>query len=255
VPFERELARVLGWLEETDRIAMATFGGRVPVEPKADGTPVTAADRAIERALRAAVARDFPRDAVLGEEEGGAVPSRGRRWILDPIDGTRNYARGVPVFGTLVALEDDDGLALGVVSAPALRARWWATRGGGAFRDGAPIRVSAVDRLAEAYLATGGLDPAEAGDRAEALLRLAGRVARHRGFGDFFGHVLVAQGSVDAMVEAADLALWDVAAPRIVVEEAGGRWTSLAGEAELRPGPAVSSNGLLHRDLLAVLAA
>ena len=246
---ELELAAAQEWLDATDRIALEHFRVGVPTEAKADGTPVTVADRAIEERLRAAIARAFPADGILGEEAGEARGA-GRRWIVDPIDGTKNYARGVPVFGTLLALEDEGRLVMGVVSSPALRTRWWATQGGGAYRDGSPIHVSNVSRLGDADVCTGDLRHAS---DAAVFHRLARSGKRWRGFGDFWGHVLVAQGSMDAMVELADLAEWDVAAPKLIVEEAGGRVTSPGGDASPPRGPLVSTNGLVHEEVLAVL--
>lgn len=250
--YERELAAVQRWVDETDRIALQHFGAAS--EPKADGTPVTAGDRAVEEYLRRAIEREFPGDAIVGEEQGetGEGP---RRWIIDPIDGTKNYARGVPVFATLIALQDEGGriLALGMVSAPALHARWWATEGSGAFANGEPIRVSSTSRLDEADLCTGGVDWALREGRSEQLTTLLERVRRHRAFGDFWGAMLVAQGSMDAMVEFAPLKLWDVAACNKVVVEAGGRATNIDGEHEVAPSPVVTTNRVLHDELLTVL--
>jgi histidinol-phosphatase len=178
---------------------------------------------------------------VLGEEEGddgGAV-----RWIVDPVDGTRNFSRGIPVWATLVALERDGEVALGVVSAPALRRRWWALRGGGAFAEGDAIRVSRVERWQDAAISTSTPSP-----------QLAADVWHARGLGDFWQHMLVAEGALDA---AADdpLELWDYAAVQVIVEEAGGRVTDLRGDPP-RPGSrVVSTNGLLHAIALAALAA
>lgn len=248
--YEQELAAVLRWTDDTDARAMAHFRVDVPYERKSDGTPVTAADREVEARLREAIAREFPGDAILGEEEG-ETGSASRRWVLDPIDGTKNFSRGVPVFATLVALEDNGRAVLGVVSAPALRTRWWAVRGGGAFRDGESIRVSSVPRIEDGDLCTGGLD--WAGDARATVIDLLARARRQRGFGDFWGHVLVAQGSMDAMIEYAPLAPWDVAAPKLVVEEAGGRWSDLGGDDRATTGACVSSNGRLHDEILDLL--
>lgn len=256
--YERELSAARRWADETDGIALEHFRAGAPAETKDDGTPVTAGDRAVEEHLRAAITREFPGDAVLGEE-GGATGSSRRRWVIDPIDGTRNFARGIPVWATLVALQAEvEGeragvLALGVVSAPALGTRWWAADGGGAFRDGEPIRVSRVARLEDADLCTGGLDWARAAGEWDRFERLLARVRRHRGFGDFWGAMLVAQGSMDAMVEFAPLELWDVAAPSKILVEAGGRATNIQGENGVRPSPIVSSNGILHEELLTLL--
>ena len=221
-----ELELALSLADDADRISLARFRALdLRVETKPDLTPVTEADRAVEAALRARLARERPGEAVLGEEEGGDDASG---WILDPIDGTRNYSRGIPVWATLIAYAD----RVAVVSAPALGRRWWAERGDGAFRDGEPMRVSAIDRLEDATVVYG-LDrrpPAAAWD------------AWHvRGFGDFWSHMLVAEGSAEVAVDAAGLAVWDSAPMKVIVEEAGGRFER--GH--------VSSNGLL--DLSALL--
>jgi histidinol-phosphatase len=211
------------------------------VDTKADLTPVTDADRAVERALRERIAAERPGEGVLGEEEGddgGDV-----RWILDPIDGTRNFSRGVPIWATLIALERDGEIVCGVVSAPALARRWWASRGDGAFMNGERLHVSEVRSLGDAVLsATYAAD-----------LAVLEPLAWHaRGLGDFWQHALVAEGSVDAAIDA-ELALWDYAAPSLIVTEAGGRITALDG-GPVRPyEKIVSSNGLLHDEVIALL--
>ena len=249
--YERELAAVQRWMDAAGRAALSHFRIGVPSEAKADGTPVTAADREVEAALRQSIAAEFPADGVLGEEQGESG-SATRRWIIDPIDGTKNFSRGIPIFATLVALQDQGRTVLGIVNAPALGTRWWAVRGKGAFRDGERIRVTKTSEVAEADLCTGGLGYAGRA-RDEQVLNLTARARRQRGFGDFWGHVLVAQGSMDAMVEFAALAPWDVAAPKIIVEEAGGRWSDLDGEDRTTSGPCVSSNGTVHEAILAAL--
>ncbi|MBI4729101.1 MAG: histidinol phosphatase [Acidobacteria bacterium] len=251
--YERELAAVQRWLDECGPVALTRFRVGVPSETKTDGSPVTEADRAIEEALRTSIGRDFPRDEVLGEETGTSG-SGARRWILDPIDGTRNYRRGVPIFASMIALEDDGRLALGAVDAPALGLRWWATHGGGAFRGGEPIRVSGVSDLAAAEIASGGIEAVRAAGLLDGLLALAARAERHRGWGDFWGHMLVAQGSVDLMLDPLGLGIWDVAAPKLIVEEAGGRATGVAGEDRLDAGSLLTTNGLLHESVLTLLA-
>jgi histidinol-phosphatase len=211
------------------------------VDTKADLTPVTDADRAVERALRERIAAERPGEGALGEEEGddgGDV-----RWILDPIDGTRNFSRGVPIWATLIALERDGEIVCGVVSAPALARRWWASRGDGAFMNGERLHVSEVRSLGDAVLsATYAAD-----------LAVLEPLAWHaRGLGDFWQHALVAEGSVDAAIDA-ELALWDYAAPSLIVTEAGGRITALDG-GPVRPyEKIVSSNGLLHDEVIALL--
>jgi histidinol-phosphatase len=222
------------------------------VETKPDLTPVSEADRAVEVAVRERLAVDRPEDAVLGEEMGETGGGVSRRWIVDPIDGTMSYVRGVPVWATLLALETDGEMVVGVVSAPALGRRWWAARGTGAFADGDPIRVSEVRVLEDAhvcapnerYFETKGLD---AGWRA-----IARQAWRPVGFADFWGHMLVAEGAVDVMVEPV-LHLWDVAALRPIVEEAGGRMSDLTGHGWTTDAPCVTTNALLHDDVLAVL--
>jgi histidinol-phosphatase len=220
------------------------------VETKPDLTPVTEVDRSVERALRERIGAERPREAVAGEEYGAEEGDV--RWIVDPIDGTKNFVRGIPVFGTLIALERGGELSVGVASAPALGRRWWAARGQGAFVDGAPIHVSSLDDLGEAQLCFGGLNGWRKAGRLEAFVDLAGRCKRTRGFGDFWMHMLVAEGAADVAVEP-DVSLWDLAAVQVIVEEAGGRFTNLAGEARADGGSAVSTNGRLHAEVLAAL--
>jgi histidinol-phosphatase len=229
--------------DAADAIALAGFRTGLAVEQKADLTPVTEADRAVERELRRVLAEARPDDAVLGEEQG-ASGHADRRWILDPIDGTRNFARGIPVWATLLALDEGGAITLGVVSAPALGHRWWARRQEGAFADGHRINVSGVERVEDAVLSF-------ALDRA--LPEIALRAWHARGFGDFWAHMLVAEGVVDGAVDAHGVAEWDLAAVKVIVEEAGGRFSDFAGDARFDSGSAVTSNGLLHDELLAAL--
>jgi histidinol-phosphatase len=222
------------------------------VETKADLTPVTEIDRSVERAVRHRVEAERPGEVVVGEEYGAEEGDV--RWIVDPIDGTKNFVRGIPVFGTLLALERGGEQVLGLASAPALGRRWWAVRGEGAFADGRRIRVSRIEALAEAQLCFGGLNGWRRAGRLEAFLDLAGRCKRTRGFGDFWMHMLVAEGAADVAAEPA-VSLWDLAAVKVIVEEAGGRFTDLAGEARADGGSAVSTNGVLHGEVLALLGA
>lgn len=244
--YDRELYAALTWVYETDQIARAHEG--MTPDLKEDGTPVTEGDRAVEAALRERIARTFPSDAIVGEEEGGAEGDR--VWIIDPIDGTKNYAAEIPIYATLLALEVAGRAEVAIVSAPALGARWWAVRGGGAFRDGVPIAVSNVSDLAQARLCHGGLDWNPARTTA-----LAAATVRARGFGDFYGYCLVAEGAMELMYEPAPLARWDLAAPRLIVEEAGGRVTSADGDPAPHAGSVLASNGLVHAAALKVLAA
>ena len=222
-----DLAFALELADAADAISLPRFGALdLRVERKPDLSPVTDADRGIERELRTLVAERG--EGFFGEEQGG--DAGGVRWIVDPIDGTKNFTRGIPVWATLIALEREGELALGVVSAPALGRRWWAARGEGAFCNGAPIRVSRVSNLADAAVSA-----ALASD-----LAALEDVAWHaRGFGDFWQHALVAEGSLDAAVDYT-LQLWDYAALVPIVEEAGGR-TGFAGA-----GQFVSTNGSIR---------
>lgn len=225
------------------------------VETKPDLTPVSEADLAVEAALRRRLGEARPGHAVLGEEEGDD-PGAGTewQWILDPIDGTKNYVRGVPVWATLIALKHHGRTVVGVVSAPALGRRWWAASGEGAFADGSPIRVSAVGTLGDAMLSYASLSGWEERGLGEAFIGLARRCWRTRALGDFWSHVLVAEGSVDLAVEP-EVSLWDLAPLKLIVEEAGGRFTDLAGTPTDDGGSAVSSNGVLHDEVLAALTA
>jgi len=227
------------------------------VETKPDLTPVSEADRAVEQMLRERLGAARPGDAVVGEELGthGDADSDGaRRWIVDPIDGTKSYVRGIPVFATLLALERDGELAVGVVSAPALTRRWWAVRGEGAFANGDPIRVSRVATLSDAHLAYDSFPDFEQYGLGDRFLALVRRCWRSRGLGDFWAHALVAEGAVDIAIEPGGLHVWDLAALQVIVEEAGGRLTDLAGVARADGGSGVSTNGLLHDEVLAALA-
>ncbi len=222
------------------------------METKPDFTPVSEADQAAEQLIRESLAAARPGDAVLGEEFGTAG-SGARRWIIDPIDGTKNYVRGVPVWATLLALEEDGVMRVGVCSAPALGHTWWAVRGEGAFADGSPIHVSQVRAIEDAQLCYSDFKWWEEFGLQDQFEALAKRAWRTRGFGDFWSHILVAEGAADIGAEPV-VALWDLAPLLVIVEEAGGRFTDLAGNVTADGGSAVSTNGLLHDEVLAALA-
>jgi histidinol-phosphatase len=190
---------------------------------------------------------------VFGEEEGGGETKAATRWILDPIDGTKSYVRGIPVFATLLALERDGEIVLGVVSAPALGRRWWAARGEGAFANGRQIGVSRVARLEDAVVSTTSPKSFYVRGLGRSFEAVASRVWAARGFSDFWQHMLVAEGSVDAAFECV-VALWDVAAVQVIVEGAGGRFTDLQGSPTPAAGSCVTSNGLVHDELLETFA-
>ncbi len=227
------------------------------VDTKPDLTPVSDADRSTEDSLRNILRRSRPRDAVLGEESGltGHGP---RRWVIDPIDATKNYVRGVPVWATLIALMDGDRVVVGVVTAPALSRRWWGAAGGGAWTGrsltkASRCQVSGVTKLADASFSFSGIGGwAEAG-RLNGFLSLSQSVWRTRAFGDFWSHMLVAEGAVDISAEP-EVSLWDLAALQVIVEEAGGRFTNLAGIATPDGGSVICTNGHLHEEVLARLA-
>ena len=236
-----------------DAMTLARFrDADLVVSTKPDLTPVTEADQSVERVLRERISVARPGHAVLGEEYG-SEGAGAWRWILDPIDGTKNYVRGVPIWATCIALQHGDEVTVGVVSAPALGRRWWAARGAGASANGKPIRVSKVGTVADAQMSYDSVPGFEPHGLEKPFLDLARRCWRTRGLGDFWSHVLVAEGAMDIAVEP-EVSLWDVAAIQVIVEEAGGRFTDLSGAARPDGGSAVSTNGLLHAEVLAALA-
>ncbi len=252
-----DLALALSLADAADAISVARFGaGDLHVESKPDLTPVSDADRAVEESLRARLATARPSDAISGEEFGSAG-SGSRRWVLDPIDGTKNFVRGVPVWATLIALLDDDSARVGVVSAPALGRRWWAAEGGGAWvsalgDEPRRLRVSRVGSLADASLSYSSLGGWRSRGLREQFIALIGNVWRSRAYGDFWSYMLVAEGAVDLAAEPT-LSMWDMAALAPIVVEAGGRFTALNGDDWLQEGDAAASNGLLHDDFVAAL--
>jgi histidinol-phosphatase len=254
---ESDLRLALGLADAADAITVSRFQALdLKVERKPDRTPVTDADLAVEDRLRALLATQRPDDVVVGEERGGTVGA-GRVWLVDPIDGTKNFLRGVPAWGTLIALLVDGRPVVGVASAPALGRRWWAAVDQGAWTSaggGEPRRVSVsgVAALADAYLSTTHLGSWVEYHSREAYLALTDACWENRGFGDFWQHCLVAEGALDLAAEAI-VNPWDVAALQVIVEQAGGRFTDLTGRATYDGGSALSSNGLLHDAALALL--
>jgi histidinol-phosphatase len=240
--------------DEADVIARTHFRRDLDITTKPDRSFVTQADTAIERMIRARLADAFPDHGIVGEEYGSEGDDAAVRWYIDPIDGTHNYIRGVPLFGTLLAVERDGELQAGVLSAPALDERWWAHRGGGAWarNRGEPprrVHVSGVTALADAQVLYGsGRDILDSG-RAPGFEGLLQDVWRERGFGDFWGYALVAEGAAEAMVEV-DLFPWDAAAPTVLVEEAGGRVTDLDGRRRIDSHTFLTTNGHLHDTVL-----
>ncbi len=255
-------AELDGWLavahaacDEADELARGAFRRDLEISTKPDRTFVTQADTAIERAIRARIAAAHPDHGLVGEEYGTESGDAPTRWYIDPIDGTHNFIRGVPLFGTLLAVERDGELQAAVLSAPALHERWWARRGGGAWArgrdDAAPRRlhVSRVTSLADAQVLHGSAHEIEASGLAPGFRALLADVWRERGFGDFWGYALLAEGAAEAMVEEG-LSSWDAAAPMVLVEEAGGRATDFDGHRKIDGGTFIVSNGLLHDIIL-----
>jgi histidinol-phosphatase len=256
------LESALRWCDEADDISLGYFGQELQVAAKADRSFVTQADTEVEERLRTRIGDRYPSHGILGEEFADVGAGRSVRWIVDPIDATHNFVRGIPVYATLIAVERDGELQAGVVSAPALGSRWFASRGGGAWAwhrragraEGVPgrIRVSGVRDLAEAqvlYSSPRSLHRAGAAPGFDGLVEAAWR---ERGLGDFWGYALVAQGSAEIHVEHG-LSPYDLAAPAIVVEEAGGRVTDVDGTRRIDGRSAVATNGLLHTVVLARL--
>lgn len=246
-----DLDLALRLADAADAITRTRFGALdLKVDDKPDLTPVSDADVAVERALRDILAAERPGDAVLGEEFGGDARFSGRQWVVDPIDGTKNFVRGVPIWASLIALLVDGVPVVGAVSAPALSRRWWAAEGRGAFRAHAggepePIRVSAVATLAAASLSISSLSGWREVGLRDRLLALADTVWRTRGYGDFYPYCLLAEGALDIATEPT-VSLWDLAPLDILVREAGGRFTALDGTPGPHGGSALATNGLLH---------
>ncbi|MGI9610795.1 MAG: inositol monophosphatase family protein [Acidimicrobiia bacterium] len=245
--FALELADV------ADRVTMAGFQSLdLEVSTKPDMTPVSQADQMVEQQLRARIIAERPDHAILGEEYGASGDGEWT-WIIDPIDSTKNYVRGIPVFAALIALTRAGRAEVGVVTAPAMNRRWWAARGQGSFMNGDPIQVSAVEQLEDAQLSINNLLDFEKYGFGDGGRILSERCWRTRGFGDFWSHVLVAEGGVDVAAEP-KVAAWDLAALQVIVEEAGGRFTDIDGRDTYEGGSAISTNGLLHDEVVGLFA-
>jgi histidinol-phosphatase len=254
-----DLALALELADIADSITRERFlAADLEVVTKPDMTPVSEADTAVERAIRDRLATSRPGEAVVGEEYGSSGAEGGRRWIIDPIDGTKNYVRGIPVWATLIALQDGGRTTVGAVSAPALGRRWWASEEGGAFVDDGlsetprRLAVSAVRELADAQLAMGGIDGWDRIGRLDAAITLERSCWRTRGFGDFWQYMLVAEGAAEIALDP-EVSLWDLAAPQVIVEQAGGRFTDLSGAATASGGDAIATNGYVHDAALAII--
>jgi histidinol-phosphatase len=244
-----DLQLALGLADAADVITMRHYRSTsLQVRTKVDMTPVSEADEEVERMVRERLAAERPGDGIVGEEFGTSG-STTRRWIIDPIDGTKNYVRGIPVFATLIGLEENGRVVAGVVSAPALARRWWAARGEGAFCNGEAIHVSRIAAIAESHLTYDSINDFDQYGGAVRFLSLMRHCIRSRGFGDFWAHMLVAEGAVEIALEP-KVAIWDMAPIQVIVEEAGGRFTDMRGEARIDGGSSLSTNGLVHEAVL-----
>jgi len=232
-------------------VALKYFRTGVAVEYKGDRSPVTRADRECEQRIVDVLRQSFPYYGIVGEEFGEQGDAR-VRWIIDPIDGTKNFIRGIPYFATLIGLEEDGEITAGVVYAPAVDDLLYAEKGGGAFDRDGRLRVSSITGLRQAMVVFGGINIFRQHGWWNGFERLVQASGRQRGFGDYFGHTFVARGQAEAMVEL-DLKPWDLAAIKIIVEEAGGRFTDFAGTATIYGGTAIASNGLVHDEIIRLL--
>ena len=250
--WEEELAFANELADRAGEIGLGFFGGAFEIRLKPDRSPVTEADIAIEEAIRGAIRERYPDDGVLGEEGGSEGRGR-RRWIVDPIDGTKNFADGVQVWSNLIALAADDEPVVGVLNFPALGERYEASTGGGARLNGEPIHVSRADRVSRSFFVFAGMEDWLEGPYAAGVQGLVREARRNRGFGDAWGHCLVARGSADVMVEL-ELATWDWAALQVLLREAGGRMSQFDGSPLVHGGTVLSTNGILHDEIVARLS-
>ncbi len=249
---QRALDAAVDAARAAGRIALKYFRGGFEVARKPDDTPVTQADREAEQAIVEILGRAFPDCGVLGEEFGGRG-TKEVRWIIDPIDGTKNFVRGIGIWATLIALEERGEVTVGVIHNPVTAELYTARRGAGAFLNGERIRVSDVAELGRAFFVHAGLGVVRKGGHWDGFARLIDATDRQRGFGDYMGYGLVAEGKAEIYAER-DLKPWDLAAPKILVEESGGRFTDFAGRTTIYTGTALATNGRLHDAALALLS-
>lgn len=259
--FRAELVFALDLIEEAGTRAVKYFESGVDVDSKEDGSPVTRADKDIEHMIREAIETRYPDDGILGEEEIEKKAflqnqkdsgEKTRRWIVDPIDGTYNFARGIPIFSTLMALEEDDEIVAGVVYNPVLKDMYWAEKGKGAFKNGERIHVSEIDKLSEALFNFGGADRIMKEGLWDGFCQLIKSTCRQRGFGDYLGFSFVFEGKAEAMLETG-VKPWDLAPMKIIVEEAGGTFVDLLGGQSVYQGSCIASNKKLASEFKRIL--
>lgn len=256
--FSRELAFALDVCEQASKVAMKHFKRGVETATKSDGTPVTVADTECERLIRQAITNSYPTDRIMGEEEGetSAMTERqtgpSRRWIIDPIDGTYGYARGIPVWATLLALEQEGEIVLGVVSAPAMQEVFWAEKGKGAFRNGERIHASKLDDISQAQINFGSLNRIVIEGYWPGFSKIAQQTCRQRGFGDYLSFSQVFEGKAEGNLEVG-VKPWDLAPMKVIIEEAGGKFSDLKGGQSIYTGGCFITNAPLHDLFLAML--
>jgi histidinol-phosphatase len=249
---DKRLEVAIAAAQAAGEIALRYFRTPLTVDYKGDRSPVTQADRECEQCIIEVLRQSFPDFGIVGEEFGERGGGARPRWIIDPIDGTKNFIRGVPYFAALIGLEEDGEVTTGVIYAPAVDELLYAQKGTGAFDRNGRLRVSSVGALRDGTVVFGGLDIFRKAGRWDGFERLVCASGRQRGFGDYFGHTFVARGQAEAMVEL-DLKPWDLAAVKIIIEEAGGRLTDFTGAATIYGGDAIASNGLVHDEILKLL--
>jgi myo-inositol-1(or 4)-monophosphatase len=253
--YREEIELALMMAREAAQIILPHFraAASLAVETKADNSPVTIADRAAEEALRKLMERHTPGYGIIGEEFGATAGKADREWVIDPIDGTKAFIHGVPLFGTLLALLEGGRPVVGVISLPALGQVMHASRGGGCFLDGVPCRVSGIGRVEDGLLLDGSATTMERLGHGPAWAALRKRAKLHRGWGDCYGHMLVACGRAEAMVDPI-VSIWDVAPMAVILPEAGGRFSAFSGNDSITENSGISSNGRIHDDILRSLA-
>ncbi|MDO8487058.1 MAG: inositol monophosphatase family protein [Candidatus Curtissbacteria bacterium] len=237
---------------QAGQLALKYFKSQPKVFYKPDNTPVTRADKEAEQLIRKIIAKNFPDHGIIGEEFEPVNPQARFKWVIDPIDGTKGFIRRIPFWSTLLAVMKNDKPIIGICFFPAINEFYMAQKGKGAFLNNKRIHVSKISKIEDAFISHGGIKSFEKQNKLGGLLRLSQTVQCDRGFGDAFGYALVAQGKIDAFMEGGNK-IHDVAAPSILIEEAGGKFTDLSGKFSLTSGSDVATNGLLHRQVLKLL--